>query len=137
MNKIVIIVFLSLFFFDLKTFSQGQLKDKHLFDNDSMKFKISWTTPSVESMRKKTKTGAFVELYLTKDIRDSLMRLDSTFWIGHLVNDSSDWATNLILYCLYRKDATQIGFVFTNRQKWLRIKPQEIEFWKKHLSKQH
>jgi hypothetical protein len=70
---------------------------------------------------------------MSKAYRNYLLERDTIFWLERLRNENSDWATNLILYYLYDKDASQL-IIFNVRKKWLRIKEDDIKYWKKFLS---
>ena len=134
MNKIVGLALLSCWF-GLGSYAQAAENGRQLFNNDSIKFELLWISPSVESMAKKTKTGTFVELYLPKYVRDSLLKNDQKFWIDHLVGDSTDWATNLVLYYLHQRDAKLIQMLYPNREMWVSEKDREINYWSNFLFK--
>jgi hypothetical protein len=76
-------------------------------------------------------SGRYVELQIPRDCKNLLLKRDSIFWINHLTNEKQDWATNLVLYYLYQKDATGLAYLFDSRSKWLKFKNDDISYWKK------
>lgn len=76
-------------------------------------------------------------------IKSKISRHDSTVlsklgyskWMDLLSNNSTDWATNLFLYDVYKRDATAFKII-KNRKQWLKCcKEKDIEIWKIELSK--
>jgi hypothetical protein len=78
--------------------------------------------------------GNFIGIRFDTTEINYLKSLNYTEWIKLLKSNYSDWATNLILYCLFDREAT----IFTygiNREDWVKEKKNEdIEYWKAFLS---
>jgi len=70
---------------------------------------------------------------MSKQHREYLVTRDTAFWLKHLCDENSDWASNLILYYLFDKDASKF-IIYDRRKKWLKIKKEDVEYWKKFLS---
>ena len=134
MNKIITVIII--FFFSVsRLFSQQDSLEAGLFNNDSIHYDITFLTPTASSYKKDPIIKRYVTLEITKETKAHLLKKDSVFWISHLSNDQTDWATNLVLYFLYKKDATILFYLFSDRKKWVKYKNTDIDYWKKFLSK--
>ena len=129
MNKIFMIPFFLLW---INSNAQVCPCDPAIFKNDSIKFNIYLITPSV-TMKVHPKNTYVIDLHLSKQVKNCLLGLDSTFWLNQLHNPHSDWASNLILYYIYEEDGSTIA-AFPNREKWLQIKYGEIYKWQKYFA---
>ena len=125
--QISLIIFLS-----GKVYSQCDSFEHRIFKNDSIKFTIVFVSPSVADPKRKM-SGRYVQLNMAKECEMLLLKKDFAFWMRHLTNEKEDWATNLVLYYLYRKDATAIAYLFSTREKWLKIKKDEVKYWSQKL----
>jgi hypothetical protein len=55
-------------------------------------------------------------------------------WIRLLSDSNTDWAANLILYALYRKDAVLYNSVIKSRKDWVNLdRDKDVTYWKKIL----
>jgi len=115
-----------------KVYAQLDSLENKVFNNDSIQYKIVFTSPYPGS--KDQVVHWRVKLKLSQAVIGSLLNKDSCFWIKHLRNERSDWATNLVLYSIYKQEANHLDHVYPNRQAWLRIKQPEIDWWSKFLS---
>jgi len=115
-------------------YSQCDSFENRVFKNDSIKFTIVFVSPSVADPKRRV-SGRYVQLNMTKECEMLLLKKDSAFWMHHLTNVKDDWATNLVLYYLYQKDATAIAYLFSTREKWLKIKRDEIRYWRQKLGR--
>jgi len=116
-----------------KSYSQVDSLETMLLCNDSIHYDIALVT-TFNPRDPNQLNGRFVDIRMKKTVRKLLLSKDSAFWISHLENARSDWATNLILYCLYYRDAAELAYIYTDRAKWIKRKPDEIEYWKKFLA---
>lgn len=134
MNRIIIyLTFLTII--SLRSHCQKHSFDTTSITNDSFTFQIVMATPTAQMEKEhKGKFGDFVEIPMNANTRDSLEKLDSAFWIAHLNDEKTDWATNLVLYYLYQKDATVLS-VFRTREKWLPLKADDIQYWTQYFRK--
>ena len=103
--------------------------DKY-FSNDSVKYHILLVSPSALSKRGPATMRYVVDIDMTEKERKFLMKKDTAFWQAHLADSRTDWATNIILHCLYDEDA----FFFINnktREQWLFKKELDIAKWRR------
>jgi hypothetical protein len=129
----VMLIFLICFFVGLKSYCQFDSLSHQFFDNDSVRYDIIYVSHGVLSKDSNHISKHYIRVRMSKVYRNYLVKKDSVFWLDRLRNDRSDWATNLILYYLYDKDASTL-IVFNDRKKWLRIKYDDIRYWRKFLS---
>jgi hypothetical protein len=115
-------------------YCQDSLINEYL-RNSSLKYDVLLQTRSL--VTKKNPPGAtyHVVIDMPRDIRKKLLRKKFDFWQSKLDSDSTDWASNLVLYYLYDRDAIAVTVVKDDRRKWLSIKEREIKYWKDFLDK--
>jgi len=130
--KIVLLVSFYLFAYSV-SYSQSDSLSRMLFFNDSMKYHLIFVSPGVLSKGKDKISRYIVRVNMPKEYKKYLLSQDSTFWIPKLSDEQSDWATSLFLYCIYDQDASML-VAYDTRQKWVRIKMQQIDYWRKVLS---
>ena len=70
---------------------------------------------------------------MSKRIKKQLLKKSLSFWLDNLTNEKSDWATNIVLYYIYEREAMAIAAINDKRENWLQIKENEIEYWGKFL----
>jgi hypothetical protein len=107
---------------------------RRLINNDSIHFNLISAGGGVYATTEHQFRTRYIELYLDTSLRKYFKKLDTTFWMIHLEDDRTDWATNIVLYYLYDRDASEF-VVYPNRSKWLRIKKIEIDEWRKRFGK--
>lgn len=77
--------------------------------------------------------GYRVVVTLTKKEKETINKIDKATWLKLLNDSSKDFATNLILYDLYNKDA----FIFSindRQDEWKKYsKKEDLKFWEKEL----
>jgi hypothetical protein len=117
----------------LNCYCQDDSLQRKLFNNDSIRYDIVYFGGGVNSSLKDRFPGRYVDLNLSVQCRHYLLEKDSTFWMNQLRDSHSDWATNLILYYLYKQNVNEF-MIYNNREKWLRIKNTEIYNWSKFFS---
>ena len=55
-------------------------------------------------------------------------------WIKLLLNNKTDWAANLILYDLYKKNAVVFNTVIKSRKDWINVsKDTDVSYWKEFI----
>ena len=65
--------------------------------------------------------------------RKKLKKVKINDWMVLLESKNTDWAANLYLYSLFKRDATQFEVVKT-KEEWRNCcKEKDLEFWKKNL----
>ena len=131
MKKLTRFTFL-LFFVCNSAFSQVDSLRAKIFNNDSIRFELRFYTVSATTQKKHPVSSHRIIVEMSTRLRQVLFEKDSLFWVTHLSDSTSDWATNLILYDLYKKDAMQFVY-FKDRERWLSIKNEEINYWKETL----
>jgi len=105
----------------------------NILNNDSIKYKIILKTPSV---KEPAPGGVFrVWIKLPKESKDYFITRDSAYWIRHLADSNTDWATNLVLYYLTTENAGAFNLLYKDRKSWLPYKEGSIEKWKNWLHK--
>lgn len=117
------------------TFCQSYLTDSTYLKNDSIKYEIVFKTRSILSQKHDKKIGYYIDLDIPKPIKQKLIKKDSIFWINKLSDETSDWAANLVLYYIFDREAVLIKAVENDRTKWMKIRTNEIEYWRKFLSR--
>jgi hypothetical protein len=115
-------------------FCQTYLIDSNYFNNDSIKYQLIFKTRSVLYQKSDQKVGYYINLNIPDSFKKKLMKMDSTFWFKKLEDETSDWATNLVLYYLYDREAILIRTVENDRRKWMKIRKKEIDYWKIFLA---
>jgi hypothetical protein len=133
--KSVLFTFSILILFSSKSYSQADSFENRLFSNDSIRYDLIYVSPSVVTNDRGKIARYHVRLQMSKDERTYFLKKDTTFWLNRLCNENSDWATNLVLYYLFDRDASHF-IIFDKRIKWLKIKKNEILDWKKFLNNQ-
>lgn len=128
-----IFIFPFCFLISSSSYSQFDTLQQKYFSNDSIRYNIIYVSHSVLSKENDHTSKHYVSIRLSKQYRNFLLEKDSSFWFERLRNNDSDWATNLILYYLYDRDATPLT-VFKDRKKWLKIKNDDIKYWHEFLS---
>jgi hypothetical protein len=131
MFKKLLCLFIIVFFYLQPMYCQCDSVENHVLNNDLIKYSIVTVTPTASNLKKSPMSGRYVELQIPRDCKNLLLKRDSIFWINHLTNEKQDWATNLVLYYLYQKDATGLAYLFDSRSKWLKFKNDDISYWKK------
>ena len=133
MKKVISFISL-LFILYAKIYAQADSVNQNIFNNDSIRYDIAFHTPYMNEMKKNEQAHWRVRIDLSKNQQDFLRSKDSSFWLDHLRNDSPDWATNLLLYCICKKEANMLAYVYNTRKKWMQMKRIEIADWQKFFS---
>ena len=105
-----------------------------IVDNNSIKFIVMKT--SVDYINDSTFTSSSKIIYVTnftRDHKNNLKTFAKEQWLSVLQNPEFDWAANLLLYELYRKDAMRFRNVKT-REDWLKkYYLDDLKYWKAKL----
>src|SRR5947209_7344851 len=108
----------------------AQNKTKFL-NNSSIRFEIWRQSLQMIDSNKIISTKYFIEINLNNKQRRILKSLSKKDWIRLLNDNNSDWATNLVLYDIYKKDAFLFNSVLKTRNEWiLSNKSNDISYWK-------
>lgn len=111
-------------------FSQDKNKILILI-NDSIKYKILLIGPTILPDEKYQPTKQIVLINLSDEEKNYYQTLSINEWVKLLSDTKTDWATNLILYWLFEKEASKLKL---GKNKWKKIyKAKEIDVWKSFL----
>ena len=129
MKKIFFII--NLFLFYSTAYSQSTVS---FINNDSMKFSYRFISPSILD-KDYVPSQYIIRVKISGEQRNMVKDFKREYWIRLLNDKATDWAANLILYDLYRKDATILeGTNLKSRSDWvLQFKKDDITYWEKCL----
>jgi hypothetical protein len=99
------------------------------FNNDSIHYKTGIVSHSIVYKNGDPVMKSFVSVDMPKDFSKYLREKDSTFWLSHLSNEKTDWASKVLLHAVYQVDGTMFA-VYKNRKAWLPFKQQDIIAWR-------
>ena len=102
--------------------------------NDSVRLKILRVSPNFIDNGKVSTPKNLIKVTITSVDSKGLKKMKRSDWIKALNDPQTDWAANLLLYDMYRKDATTF-IVTKKREEWvISNKESDIEYWKKSSS---
>lgn len=74
-----------------------------------------------------------VVIKFSKNLKEEVSKWKYSDVLKFLSDDKTDWATNLILYYIYQKDAFML--LNSKRAKWaINLKAVDMEYWRKFLA---
>jgi hypothetical protein len=119
----------SLFFFTIvqQTFSQT------FISNDSVKFSVLRKS-SVFIGKGKIEPAVYrIKVHIADTLLNECLNFSKEKWIKLLSDDKADWAANLILYQIHKRNA--VSFLASPDMRYwkLRKKKFEINYWKKYF----
>ena len=100
-------------------FVSGQIKEKD-FLLSNIKFEVYRN--SLMTRPRPKLPGLFLETKLSQDIKDNFNKLSKATVMRLLADTATDWATNLLLYEKYNRDAFLFTTVIKTRKDWLPVK---------------
>ena len=134
LNKIIkriVCVAISLFLSSSFLIAQ---KSKVLIDNKNAKYIIKRKGLEIDSTGKVMPTTYLVCMDINKKLQKRVASKTYSNWVELLTDEKTDWATNLILYCVFKKDAFLFSSAETNREEWVRAsKEEDVKYWKNFL----
>lgn len=102
-------------------------------NNSSIKFQVYRASLYVIGENKVTDPKFLITVTKKGSDAKTLKAISREDWLAALNNPKCDWAANLLLYEMYKKDAT-IFEVVKAREQWLNgYKQTDVEFWQKEL----
>jgi hypothetical protein len=104
-------------------------------NNQVIQYKVIFTTHNVVHKKSDLASRYRIKLDMPESLIAYFKTKDSAFWIHHLMDTTSDWATNLVLYYLTKRDAAAFSALYRNRSGWLPYKKAEIEAWQSGLTR--
>lgn len=125
MARIFIIMVLVLFW--LQLFSQSTY---FTFNNLKIKYSLMHRGLAIHN-DSLLSSKYIIKVNLSESDKAQIKRLKKRDWLNLLQNPKTDWAANLVLYCIYEIDAIQYEINIKNRRDWLLVmKDEDIKFWK-------
>lgn len=107
----------------------------NILNNDSIKFSLYNVSLIMHPNWVIEPSKLCVKVALDDDTRKELIKFKYNQWMELLANPRTDWAANIVLYDLFKIDATEY-IVIKNRADWIRtIKKRDTAFWKLNLKK--
>jgi hypothetical protein len=138
MKKYLLFIFLSLVVFGC--YSQSNKHNKKIKMTDlafinNKKIKYSIVLMSCDTCVPIKNLGYRVKMQLSKEEKIRVRSITSDAWKALLNNCNSDWASNLILYSLYDKDAFLLS-KNNDRELWVKyLKKEDFDFWNNKFNK--
>ncbi len=103
------------------------------FDNDSIEYQI--VLLSCDTCKPISTIGYRVMMSLSESDSIGLIGIDKNCWMDLLKSERSDWASNIILYYLYQKDAALLAGR-SGKEKWrLAQKQADLDYWNNFFNK--
>jgi len=82
-----------------------------------------------------TNLGERVIVKVTNRQKKILNQIDRKLWISLLSNTDTDWASNLLLYSIFNRNA-HILSIYNNRGSWVKtLKKDDLDYWEKILDR--
>lgn len=108
---------------------RSNAQDTSVISNNTVKYGIGRAARDLDSAGYIVISSNYIiQVELPDSVKMALSRLSRNQWMQYLANPNTDWAANLILYDLYKKDA--LLFLSRTRQEWLiNLKKQDMEYW--------
>ena len=103
------------------------------FKNDSFKFTIIRISPKFIDSNRIEPSITIVESSISKRDKEKIENLKYSDWFKLLTNEKTDWATNLYLYEIYRRDASIFENVKDIKSWRFCCKKEDLDFWRKTL----
>jgi hypothetical protein len=128
-NKLLI---LSIIFTFNIGFVSGQIKDRNFLLSDT-KFEVLKHSTAIFDSTNKNPSSLYLKVDLPQNVKDNFSKLSKTTIMQLLADTATDWATNLLLYEKYERDAFLFTQVIFSRKDWLPVKKSDIAYWKKKL----
>lgn len=125
--KLLILSIIIIFKID---FLSGQTKEENFLLSDT-KFEVF--RRSLMTRPRPKLPGLFLETKLPQSVKDNFNKLSKATIMHLLADTTTDWATNLLLYEKYEKDAYLFTQVIHTRKDWLPLKKSDIAYWKKKI----
>lgn len=114
------------------TYSWGQKVSQRLIGitNKSIKFRIIKTPTIILDSARVNLSQTLVDVVLSKSSEERVKKLKAEDWISLLSNSSTDWAANLCLYEIYKRDAVLLR-ADRGRGYWVNCcKEKDIVYWR-------
>jgi len=87
--------------------------------NDSIKYTFGYVGMKFLGNGKAIPFKYLLNVDLDSTQKSKLKKIHKLTWLNLLMNKKTDWASNLLLYYLYKKDAIEFVAVIKNRKDWI------------------
>ena len=116
----------------LRGFSQNKLSFCY---NDSIKYSFGLVGMKLINMNEVIPSKYIVVIDLNEEQAMILKNITKNTWLELLKDTTTDWASNLLLYHLKKRDAIEFYAVIKNRKDWILLKKnkEDLKYWKKYL----
>jgi|GEM_PF-5715206 len=130
---------IGLLFFILITHSLIAQKDSNLkwINNDNIKYHVVFAADYNEKDILPLSISRYLILAeISATCYDSLRKFQWSEWQTLLNSAKSDWAANLLLYYIYKKDAIVFNCVIKSRNDWIgQNKTNDVKEWEEFFKK--
>jgi hypothetical protein len=113
-------------------FVSGQIKERNFLLSDT-KFEVLKHSTAIFDSTNKNPSSLYLKVDLPQNVKDNFSKLSKATIMQLLADTTTDWATNLLLYEKYDRDAYLFFTVIHTRKDWLPVKKSDIAYWKKKL----
>lgn len=116
----------------LRGFSQNKLSFCY---NDSIKYSFGLVSMKMINMKEVIPSTYIVVIDLDDKQKMELKNITRNTWLKLLKDTTTDWASNLLLYHLKKRNAIEFYAVIKNRRDWILLKKnkEDLRYWKKYL----
>jgi hypothetical protein len=131
MNTKPLVIIFFLFFLYLDSFSQND----SIINNKSINYGMLRTSTKYLDSNKIEPSKTYIVVTLSPSARTSITKFTYEEWIKLLCDTTTDWAANLCLYNIYRKEADFFS-VWDTREKWIKLgnlRKNDISYWRNNL----
>lgn len=102
-------------------------------NNKDIKYEFVRTSLKLISLDTVVPSKVLVQVNIKDSSFLPIDSLDKQMLLNNLINENRDWATNLLLYSIYEKDAYLLKDI--DRSEWtLYGKKEDLKYWIKFLS---
>jgi len=121
----------SLFLISFYLEGNGQLKS--IIDNKNIEYRIIKTPTILLDSNRVELSKTYISVVLTDSARSKLKCISYNEWMTLLFDKYTDWAANLCLHDVFKKDAP-LYRLDMNREKWIDCcNLVDIKYWKVNL----
>ena len=115
------------------TLNSQNLDEFAWVNNKDIKYEFVRTSLKLISLDTVVPSKVLVQVNIKDSSFLPIDSLDKQMLLNNLINENRDWATNLLLYSIYEKDAYLLKDI--DRSEWtLYGKKEDLKYWIKFLS---
>lgn len=106
-----------------------QTIDLSWINNEKIKFSVIKTQTEIISKDSISGGAYLIKPEITYKQFEELKKISQDRWISLLNNSQTDWAANICLYYLHKKNAA-IFIIIRNRKDWIiASKEEDLDYW--------